>query len=154
MSATIRQSDAIINRSTEHIEYEPVYIISCSLCKRKQIAITFEQATDLSDEHYEGNIKGVCVKDKQTVEVFSLSLEDVFTSDQRFTHEKYLLYKHKTDEYQPLAPQQRCVCNICVICWNGVGSISAMEDGIFERVALTQNCLDCFVICGGRKVGW
>jgi hypothetical protein len=91
---------------------------------------------------------------KQTVEVLPKKLKDIFSPSELFSREKYLLYKTKTEEKQFLSSEAKCSCIVCGTCWNPVASISIFEDGVFEQVSLTSNCLDCFVICGDRKTNW
>ena len=154
MIATIRHGIAKKTDDTESVTHAPIYIIECPMCKRVQMAIDFEDATFLANEHEESTIKGVCVRDTPTVEVMHELLGNIFEPHSRFTHEKYLLYKKKTDEFQPISPTQRCMCDKCGMCFNQVASITIFEDGVFEQVSLTMNCLDCFVICNDRKKGW
>ena len=137
------------SNSAEVLGFKAIYYVDCSDCSFKSMSVTFDQAVDVKNEH-----DSFDHSNKPTVEVLQISLKDIFSPDQFFTHEKYLLYKEKTKEPQPLATQQRCICSVCQICWNQVASISSIEGGVFEQVSLTMNCLDCFVICNGRKKGW
>ena len=149
MTTAIKFTQARTKRSTEDITYKSVYYVDCTDCSYKELAITFDQAFVLKQVHDQLDHTKI-----ETVEVIPLSLKDVFSSDQRFSREKYLLYREKTNEQQPLAPTRRCTCEECQICWNSVASITTIEDDVFEMVSLTVNCLDCFVICNDRKQGW
>ncbi len=147
MTSTIKMRDLKQSTETEFLGFKPVYFVDCDRCSFRSMSVTFDQAIDVKNGHDKYD-------HSNNIEVVQVSLKDVFSPDQFFTHEKYLLYRTKTRESQPFAPIRRCVCSVCQICWNRVASISSIEDGVFEQVSLTMNCLDCFVICNERKKGW
>ncbi len=149
MTTSIKTTDAKQTKSTEIIDYEMVYYVDCTNCTYKEMAITFDQAYELKKDHDDLDHSKI-----QTVEVLQIILKDIFRPDQYFTYEKYLLYQTKTQELQPFGSTSRCSCTVCDVCWNPTASISLFEDGVFEKVSLTFNCLDCFVICNDRKKGW